>query len=42
MAAIVEFPHVVQEALHVFSDLLPNEPQRRHFAEYLTVGLGDQ
>jgi hypothetical protein len=36
MAAIVEFPHVVQEALREFGDLLPNEPQRRHFAEYLT------
>ena len=36
MAGIVEFPQVVQEALRDFSDLLPNEPQRRHFAEYLT------
>lgn len=36
MAGIVEFPQVVQEALHEFGDLLPNEPQRRHFAEYLT------
>ena len=36
MAAIVDFPQVVQEALHDFGDLLPNEPQRRHFAEYLT------
>jgi hypothetical protein len=36
MAGIVEFPQVVQEALQVFGDLLPNEPQRRHFAEYLT------
>ena len=36
MAGIVEFPHVVQEALHPFGHLLPNEPQRRHFAEYLT------
>ena len=36
MAGIVEFPHVVQEALQEFGDLLPNEPQRRHFAEYLT------
>ena len=36
MAGIVEFPQVVQEALRDFADLLPNEPQRRHFAEYLT------
>src|SRR5689334_7219289 len=36
MAGIVAFPQVVQEALHAFGDLLPNEPQRRHFAEYLT------
>src|SRR5205814_3351787 len=36
MAGILEFPQVVQEALRVFGDLLPNEPQRRHFAEYLT------
>ena len=36
MAGIVEFPQVVEEALPDFSDLLPNEPQRRHFAEYLT------
>src|SRR5271170_8164980 len=36
MAGIVEFPQVVEEALLDFGDLLPNEPQRRHFAEYLT------
>ena len=36
MAGIVEFPRVVQEALRDFGDLLPNEPHRRHFAEYLT------
>jgi DDE superfamily endonuclease len=36
MAGIVEFPQVVQEALRDFGDLFPNEPQRRHFAEYLT------
>jgi hypothetical protein len=36
MAGIIEFPQVVNEALEVFADLLPNEPQRRHFAEYLT------
>src|SRR5436190_13501864 len=36
MAGIIDFPTVVQEALQQFGDLLPNEPQRRHCAEYLT------
>lgn len=36
MPAIVEFPHVVVEALDRFADLFPNQPQRQHFAEYLT------
>jgi hypothetical protein len=36
MPAIVEFPHIVQEAVKVFGPLFANEPQRRHFAEYLT------
>ena len=36
MAGIIDFPTVVREALQHFGDLLPNEPQRRHFAEYLT------
>ena len=36
MPAIVQFPHVVSEALERFADLFPNQPQRRHFAEYLT------
>src|SRR4051794_22827127 len=36
MAGIIDFPSVVHEALQTFGDLLPNEPQRRHFAEYLT------
>src|SRR5207248_2913297 len=36
MAGIIEFPQVVQEALRDFGDLFANEPQRRHFAEYLT------
>ncbi len=35
MAGIIAFPHVVQEALADFGDLFANEPQRRHFAEYL-------
>ena len=36
MPAIVEFPQVVREAMTEFSDLFSYEPQRRHFAEYLT------
>lgn len=36
MAGIVAFPQVVQQALDDFGDLFANEPQRRHFAEYLT------
>jgi hypothetical protein len=36
MPGIVEFPQVVQEALQTYGDLFANEPQRRHFAEYLT------
>ncbi len=36
MPAIVEFPQVVLEALPDFTDLFSCEPQRRHFAEYLT------
>ena len=36
MAGIIAFPHVVQQALQDFGDLFANEPQRRHFAEYLT------
>jgi hypothetical protein len=36
MAGIVEFPQVVQDALRDFGDLFANEPQRVHFAEYLT------
>ena len=36
MPAIVKFPQVVLEALPDFTDLFSCEPQRRHFAEYLT------
>ena len=36
MPAIIDFPTVVHDALDHFGDLLANEPQRRHFAEYLT------
>src|SRR4051812_6196818 len=36
MPGIIEFPRVVQDALAQFGDLFANEPQRRHFAEYLT------
>jgi hypothetical protein len=36
MPAIVEYPQVVREAVDEFADLFTCEPQRRHFAEYLT------
>jgi hypothetical protein len=36
MAGIIDYPQVVREALEEFGDLFANEPQRRHFAEYLT------
>jgi DDE superfamily endonuclease len=36
MPGIIEFPRLVQDALAHYGDLFANEPQRRHFAEYLT------
>jgi hypothetical protein len=36
MPAIVAIPNVVEELVVQFGDLFPNEPSRRHFAEYLT------
>jgi DDE superfamily endonuclease len=36
MPGIIEFPQVVQDAVKQFGDQFANEPQRRHFAEYLT------
>lgn len=36
MPGIVELPTVVQETLAQFGDLFANEPERVHFAEYLT------
>jgi len=36
MPAIVEFPTVVKQALQEFGLHFANEPERRHFAEYLT------
>jgi hypothetical protein len=36
MPAIVEFPTVVQQAVEQFGPLFANEPERQHFAEYLT------
>ena len=36
MPAIVQFPKVVEEALEKFGSFFANEPERRHFAEYLT------
>lgn len=36
MPAIVDYPAVVKEVLEVFGSSFANEPERRHFAEYLT------
>jgi len=36
MPAIVEFPTVVKEALEEFGPFFTNEPERKHFAEYIT------
>jgi len=36
MPAIVDFPTVVKKALQEFGPLFANEPERKHFAEYLT------
>jgi hypothetical protein len=36
MPAIVDYPTVVKEALDVFGSSFANEPERHHFAEYLT------
>jgi hypothetical protein len=36
MPGIVQYPQVVQDAVVSFGDLFVCEPERRHFAEYLT------
>lgn len=36
MPAIVEYPNLVYQLLEHYGDLFANEPERRHFAEYLT------
>jgi len=36
MPGIIEFPQVVRDAVERFRGVFANEPQRRHFAEYLT------
>ena len=36
MPAIVAIPQVVEDLLVQFGDFFPNEPARRHFAEYMT------
>jgi hypothetical protein len=36
MPAIVKFPAVVEEAMAAFAGVFANEPQRRHFGDYLT------
>jgi hypothetical protein len=36
LPAIVAFPQAVEEALSTFCSVFNNEPERRHFGEYLT------
>jgi len=36
MPGIIEYPTVVEQALKEFGEEFANEPERRHFAEYLT------
>ena len=36
MPTMVDFPPIVKDAVDVLGDLLANEPERRHVAEYLT------
>jgi hypothetical protein len=36
MPAIVEFPTLVEAAVKEFGNVFANEPERCHFAEYLT------
>src|SRR5215475_11306136 len=36
MPAIIEFPTLVLHAVEQFGTIFTNEPERRHFAEYLT------
>lgn len=36
MPGITSFPRVVRDAVEQFGDLFVCEPERRHFAEYLT------
>ncbi len=36
MPAIVDYPDLVYELLEQYGDLFANEPERRHFAEYVT------
>lgn len=36
MPGIVEFPTIVEQAARQFGAIFANEPERRHFAEYLT------
>ena len=36
MPTIVDFPTIVKDAVNVFGEVFANEPERRHFAEYLT------
>lgn len=35
MPAIITYPTIVEQAVEQFGDMFANEPERRHFAEYL-------
>ncbi len=36
MPAIIEFPTIVHQAIEQFGNVFANDPERRHFGEYLT------
>jgi hypothetical protein len=36
MPTLVDFPTLGKDAVDIYGDLCANEPERRHFAEYLT------
>lgn len=36
MPGVIEFPEVVKKAMEDYKQIFANEPERRHFAEYLT------
>lgn len=36
MPAIIEFPTIIQQAIEPFGSVFANDPERRHFGEYVT------